>query len=265
MVVSPSERFNALAIIEWGEIGSPNRQEDVFEFNVITQRSDIDWQSLEYQSPYSTGIAEGVQFYGRMEKVHKLAAGLLRQPMEPFYITGQKRVGKTSLALASARYALSKSAANTFRFQYILWGEIAHADPIISLRLLGESIEEFIISHLPAGSVPTKGNYDGSLAALVRLAKVAGKIDPSLRFAIIIDEFDEIHPDLFMQGNLAETFFANMRALSRSENVCIVLVGGENIPFIMDRQGQKLNNFSRENLSYFFATNRMGRFPARCT
>ena len=171
--------------------------------------------------------------------------------MEPFYITGQKRVGKTSLALASVRYALSKRAANTFWFQYVLWGEIAHADPIDSLRQLGETIEEFIISYLPEGIVSTKGDYHGSLAALVKLAKTAQKTSPNIRFAVIIDEFDEIHPDLFMHGNLAETFFANMRALSRSDNICIILVGGENMPFIMDRQGQKLNNFSRENLSYF--------------
>ena len=102
-VINPSQSFTAIAIIEWGEIGSPSRQDDVFEFCVLSQRGDIDWQSLEYQTPYTTGIAEGVQFFGRMEKVHKLAARLLRQQMEPFYITGQKRVGKTSLALACAR------------------------------------------------------------------------------------------------------------------------------------------------------------------
>lgn len=171
--------------------------------------------------------------------------------MEPFYITGQKQVGKTSLALASARYALSKSPTGTFYFQYILWGEIAHSDPIASLRQLGETIEEFIVGYLPDGSVSMRGDYNGSLAALIKLAKTAKKVRPNLQFAIIIDEFDEIHPDLYMQGNLAETLFANLRALSRSENVCIVLVGGENMPFIMDRQGQKLNNFSKENLSYF--------------
>jgi hypothetical protein len=32
-------------------------------------------------------------------------------------------------------------------------------------------------------------------------------------------------------------FFANLRALSRCRNVCVVLIGGENMPFIMDRQG----------------------------
>lgn len=77
------------------------------------------------------------------------------------------------------------------------------------------------------------------------------KAAPERKFVIILDEFDEIHQELFLQGNLAETFFGNLRALSRCKNICIVLVGGENMPFIMDRQGQKLNNFSRISLSYY--------------
>ena len=67
----------------------------------------------------------------------------------------------------------------------------------------------------------------------------------------MIDEFDEIHQELYLFGNLAETFFANLRALSRCKNVCFVLVGGENMPYVMERQGQKLNNFSSASLSYY--------------
>jgi len=251
MVVGASASFQALMQIEWGEIGGPTRNAEIFEFNVISQRGDIEWQSLEYRSPYSTGVAEGDQFYGRMDRVHQLAARLLRQPMEPFYITGQKRVGKTSLALASARYAVAKSPPKTLSYHYILWGEVAHADPNVSLRQLGESIEEFIFDRLPPDAHPPTGDYNGSLAGLVKLSNVAKRVVPEARFVVIIDEFDEIHQELFIHGNLADTFFANLRALSRSDNICIVLIGGENMPFIMDRQGQKLNNFSRENLSYF--------------
>ena len=70
-------------------------------------------------------------------------------------------------------------------------------------------------------------------------------LDQKRKYVIIIDEFDEIRPELYMQGNLAETFFANLRALSTCENICLVLVGGENMPFIMEWQGQKLNKFVR--------------------
>jgi len=54
-----------------------------------------------------------------------------------------------------------------------------------------------------------------------------------------------------LHGNLAETFFNNLRALTTTGNIAIILVGGENMPFIMERQGEKLNKFTRQNVSYF--------------
>ena len=70
-------------------------------------------------------------------------------------------------------------------------------------------------------------------------------------FIVIIDEFDELHQELYLYGNLAETFFANLRALTTTDNIGLVLVGGENMPFIMERQGEKLNKFTRQNVNYF--------------
>ena len=249
MVINATPNFPGLMQVEWGEIGSIGRDSEIFEFSVIAQRGDIEWQRLEYNTPYTIGVVEGAQFYGRKDKVRQLAARLLREPMEPFYITGQKRVGKTSLAKESARYAVSNNALGTLGYEYILWGEIAHTDAIVSLRQLGERIEEFVLERIPSEVRPGKGDYNGSLAGLVKLANLAKRVVPEEKFVIIIDEFDEIHQELYIYGNLAETFFANLRALSRCTNVCIILIGGENMPFIMDRQGQNLNNFSRENLS----------------
>jgi hypothetical protein len=259
-VLTPTESFRGLMQVDWGEIGSSLRNSEMFEFEVIAQRSDIEWQKLQYIAPYNTGVAEGDQFYGRKDKVQQLAARLLRQPMEPFFITGQKRVGKTSLALAAASYAVSISPANTLSYHYILWGAIAHSDANVSLRQLGESVEEFIFDRFPADTNPQKGDYNGSLAALVKLSTLAKRVVPDARFVVIVDEFDEIHEDLFIRGSLAETFFANLRALSRLSNICIILVGGENMPFIMDRQGQKLNNFFKGKSKLLFARNGVGRF-----
>jgi hypothetical protein len=50
---------------------------------------------------------------------------------------------------------------------------------------------------------------------------------------------------------LADTFFANLRSLAASDNVCVVLIGGENMPCIMQRQGQRLNRFVPITLDYF--------------
>jgi hypothetical protein len=252
MIMSPCEHLTGLLSVEWGEIGSPEKKNEIFEFRVIAQSRSIKWHELEYWAPYSTAPVEGDKFVGRSDKVQQLASKLLRDTMEPFYITGQKRVGKTSLALAAVQFAKSKNTA--LRSHYVLWGSVAHVDPHKSLEALGEGIERFIANELPQGVNLASGDYSGSLADLIKYSEAVSKLAPDRRFVLILDEFDEIHQELFLQGNLAETFFANLRALARCKNICLVLIGGENMPFIMDRQGQKLNNFSRFNLSYYSRT-----------
>jgi hypothetical protein len=260
MIISPCEKFPILLNVDWGEIGNPSRKTEVFEVNVAAQDSAVDWQSLQYQAPYSTDVAEGDQFFGRLEKVQFLSSKLLRQPMESFYVTGQKRVGKTSLALAATEYAKCNCQNGVLNYHYVLWGNIAHSDPVMSLQRLGESIEDFILRQIAPNKPPWKSDYNGSLSHLIQLANFGLMSAPQQRYVVVLDEFDEIHQELFLQGNLAETFFANLRALSRCKNVCIVLIGGENMPFVMERQGQKLNNFQRVNLNYFSRTSEWSDF-----
>ncbi|HEV2560822.1 MAG TPA: ATP-binding protein [Rhizomicrobium sp.] len=260
MVLRACLSFSAILNVEWGEIGSAMRSSELFEFRVAAQSTNIEWSRLEYETPYNAEVAEGEQFVGREEKVRSLAARLLSRPMQSFYITGQKRVGKTSLALAAAEFARNRSSDHSFDFDYILWGSVAHESPSVSLRQLASKLKSFLLHVLPTDLRSTATETDDSLTGLIQLAQLAQKVAPARTFGLILDEFDEIHPELYLHGNLAETFFANLRALSRCRNVCIVLVGGENMPFIMERQGQKLNNFARINLSYFSRESEWGDF-----
>ncbi|WP_282030017.1 phosphoribosyltransferase-like protein [Paracoccus marcusii] len=243
--------FSGIIELTWGEIGNSEEKSVEYEFKVRAQSKAVDWPSLEYASPYSTDVAEGDGFIGRRDVVKTLAGKILRNPMEPFYITGQKRVGKTSLALAAVGQAQVTLGEGSIKAHYILWGEVAHHNPTEALNQLGRSIDDFIRRNLPREVNYEAPSFDGSLAPLMSLLDFAIQVSPKTRFVFIIDEFDEIPQELFMQGNIAETFFANLRALSRRKNTCLVLVGGENMPFVMERQGQKLNNFARINLSYF--------------
>ncbi len=251
LVVYPCAHVTAMIGIEWGEVGTSVRQAALFEVRVLAQSAGIDWDAYTYADPYGTGPAEGDQFVGRKEQVQTLVARMLRRPMEPTYITGQKRVGKTSLATAGADQARIRDPNGKLSWCYILWGQIAHEDPRISLRQLGEQIEEFILDALPDKSSLSRGSYDGSLSHLIKISAAAKAVDPDRRFIIIVDEFDEMPQELYLQGNLADTLFGNIRAITTTANVCLLLVGGENMPFVMDRQGQKLNKFSRVNLTYF--------------
>ena len=237
--------------VEWGEIDSPQRKDATFLVQAMSQISNVDWLPLEYASPYSIEVAEGDAFVGREDKVKQLAGKILRTPIEPFYLTGQRRVGKTSLAIAAANFAKENARDFELRVHYILWGSVADVEPMSSLRRLGANIHEFIFGEMLEPAPVGQGNYEGSLADLVGLAKSASEQVPEKRFLIIIDEIDEMPTQLYLSGDLASTFFANLRALSRQRNIGLVLVGGENMPFIMDRQGQRLNNFSHINLSSF--------------
>ena len=237
--------------VEWGQIDSPQRKSAIFFVQAMAQLSNVDWLPLEYASPYSIEVAEGDAFVGREDKVKQLAGKILRTPIEPFYLTGQRRVGKTSLAIAAANFAKENARDFELRVHYILWGSVADVEPMSSLRRLGASIHGFLSEQMSEPEILTQGNYEGSLADLVGLANRASEQVPEKRFLIIVDEIDEMPTELYLSGDLASTFFANLRALSRQQNIGLVLVGGENMPFIMDRQGQRLNNFSRINLTSF--------------
>jgi AAA+ ATPase superfamily predicted ATPase len=250
-VMAETNSIDFLISIRWEETGSAEPHEATFMATASAQRYDIDWQAHAYRRPYSTDVAKGETFVGRSDKVQALGKKILRTPMESFYVTGQKRVGKTSLALAAIAFAKKHSELPGIVSIYLLWGAIANADPVASLRDLGLRIAEFIVDTFPPEIQVPAPNFEGSVAALVRFAELASKVRPGLKYVIVIDEFDEIHPELYQHGNLAETFFANIRALTTCENVCLILVGGENMPFVMDRQGQKLNKFVRIPLDYF--------------
>ncbi len=252
IVIELCENLTITLMLEWGEIGESTTLSDVFEFDLLAQANDVDWQSKEYWHPYSTEPAEGENFIGRNEKLRSLAAKIIRSPMESFYITGQKRVGKTSLALACVEEAkrLSRGLVDVVD-SYNLWGSFAHEDPRASLQALGQNIEALLKDAIPLLRQNILKDLSGSLAPLIGLCDSAYRVAKDKRFVIIIDEFDDIHQELYLKGNLAETFFANLRALSRCKNMCVVLIGGENMPFVMERQGQKLNNFSRVSLSYY--------------
>jgi len=251
MVISPIHDVDLVVEIYWGELGSETEKTDTFYLKVNAQSSNIDWQSQQFQRPYSTAVATGDAFVGRQEKVISLANKLLSSSIESFYITGQKRVGKTSLALAAVDFAKKHERGSEIESIYILWGNIAHDDPKRSLEALGEKLREFLMEFIPANSTTPMLKFNGTIAPLAQLAQLLYKKHPKKKFVIILDEFDEMHPELYRWGNLAEAFFANIRGLSTEPNIGFILIGGENMPYVMDRQGQKLNKFVKEPLDYF--------------
>jgi hypothetical protein len=218
-------------------------------WSLRSQSDKVDWDLLAQSEPYSLEVAEGDEFVGRQSKILSIAGRLLRPRMVSTYITGQRRIGKSSLSLAVRDYVRSTSAQT--HFLTLDRGDYAHEDPQITLRMLGERISEFFGGFLSGDTKSDGSNFDGTLAPLNRLADRLGVELPSHRFVVVLDEFDGIHPELYRMGPLAETFFSNLRTLSAKRNVAFILVGGENMPFIISAQGDELNKFFHESLTYF--------------
>lgn len=239
-----------LVEISWKTARGADRKSS-FETSVLGQDENIDWNKLDTEDPYSTEVAQGDEFVGRSQKVAALVNRILKQRMQSSYITGQKRVGKTSLALA-VEDDLSKKSTKDERYEviYVEYGEYAGADAVSTLNALGNSLATSMARHLPP-SLALSYSFDGSLAPLNAIAQAIYAANPELRFIVILDEFDEIHPEMYRHGPLAEAFFSNLRTFSAKKNIAIILVGGENMPFIIGAQGDQLNKFIREPLDYF--------------
>lgn len=237
-------------VLSWRIAGSSDPTELDLSVTALAQSDDVEWSKLEFTQPYSLDIAKGQGFVGRKESLNRILARMRTPSMQPCYITGQKRVGKTSLAHAVAE-ALNSDPTNRYLVVSLETGEFAHPNGVDTLRALGDEIEARVVSHLPDKHLWSKADFDGSLAPLARLFLTVEQHNPRLRIVIILDEFDDINYDLYRHGPLADTFFQNIRTLSSKPNVSFILVGGERMPFLMSAQGEKLNRFERESLDTF--------------
>lgn len=251
MVVEPATSVSMAIQVNWGQLfGDP--QSVALDLRLDAQDASVDWTVLEQLDPFSLEEADSAQFVGRTAKVQAIGNRLLKSQMSSTYITGQKRVGKTSLAKAVLRYIDEKAAPPvTYATCYLEWGEYSTADARSTVVTLGEHLYRFLESHLPSDAALQTPSFDGSLAPLNVIAKKLEAIAPDKRFVIVLDEFDEIHSEMYRFGPLAEVFFANLRTLAARRNLAFILVGGEKMPFIIGAQGDQLNKFVREPLDYF--------------
>lgn len=162
-------------------------------------------------------------FVGRKAKVSNIVNKLLKTPMTSTYVTGQKRIGKTSLAKAVANNLEIEN--NDFHSLYLEYGEYCSTSPQKTLQSLGVNIFNFCT--IFPGTYQQTPDFSESLADLNMMARSLESKSPQKRFIIILDEFDEIHPEMYRSGPLAETFFANLRTLAARKNLAFILVGGE--------------------------------------
>jgi hypothetical protein len=227
MVVECCAGFNLWIDIKWSQVLSPERLALDLSVPVRAQATNLNWEDLCEREPYSLEVAEGEEFVGRREKVLAVSGRLTRERMVSTYITGQKRIGKSSLALAVRDHIESAGNGGRFHFLVLERGDYVHEDPRETVKILGGRISEFLLECLGDQTKVPPLNFEGTLAPLNRICDLLFQQSQDHRFVVVLDEFDSIHPELYRMGALAETFFSNLRTLSAKRNFALLLIGGK--------------------------------------
>jgi hypothetical protein len=224
-----------------------------------SQDSNIPWDELERSKPYSIQeIEEHDKLYGRDEILKELQNNILSAKIESYKIWGQKRVGKSSIVKTL------KTLLSVHEKVIIVWRSVAgikNTNPEITLNTLGQAICSEIFEEIDSKiknesekkelrsiQVP---EFNGSLFPLETYMRNLKKVDSTLKFVIILDEFDRINEEFFLPGKLGDTLSLNIgKGLNQYKHIGMILVGSENM-HLLDRQGINYNNYKEKEIDTF--------------
>lgn len=231
----------------------------IFELEFEIQTKDVPWFDLEKSKPYTIQeIEDKDKLYGRDEILRELENNVRSSKIESYKIWGQKRVGKSSIVKTLKSLFIDNEKI------IVVWRSIAglkNTNPIETLNTLGESICVEIFEEIDSKiknpidrerlriiEVP---NFNGSLFPLENYIKKLKRNDTSLKFIIILDEFDRINEEFFLPGVLGDTFSLNVgKGISTHKDVGFILVGSENM-HLLDRQEINYNSFLGREIDTF--------------
>lgn len=223
------------------------------ELIFYSQRMDIDWAEFKASECYSREAIENEnELIGRKDILNDLFNGLDKnKKTKSYYIHGQKRIGKTSIAKV-LKERLDKNKEK-FLVLYIEGGEYVDGEDFKNtVNNLGTKICKQIVRANPKKlsniNIPS---FNGSLQPLVDFLDDVTYIAEDLKIVFMLDEFDEISSNLYKRNEIGNAFFLTIRSISNKPNYSFILIGGEKIKFIISIQGEQLNKFESYRVDYF--------------
>ena len=226
-----------------------------FDCRLTGQRRELDWAAAADRSPYSLApLSDPEQLIGRGLMLHTLEAGIAGEDSLSFLITGQKRVGKTSLVQVLAARLVNQRVALP---AYVQVGTYAD-DPEGLVKSIVRAIRSGLRTHQgsdAAVAVASAWLRDHSAPKVSELFDVVEDLLasglPARKLLIVLDEFDELPSGLYRQSDEARAFFNTLRGLMTLRDVSVILVGGERTNYVLASHGQALNLLKQQRLDVF--------------
>ena len=119
-----------------------------------------------------------------------------------------------------------------------------------TIRNLGDVLAEAMLENIPHLAAVPIPDFTNGLAPLSGYVDKA-LADKELRLLFILDEFDELPPELFERTDSSSSLFQPLRQISNKRGCGFLLVGGENMQRIVNLQGDRLNKFRRIGVGSF--------------
>lgn len=249
-MITPVDEIIVSVEVNWHNYDKVSRTLNK-DFILEGQRNDIDWDDLKYIEFYSTEAVDSEdELIGRREILNSLRTRIEGKRVSSSFIYGQRRVGKSSI-VKTLQTTLEKIEPQEYIVFYSETGDYKVPNPNTTINQLAENICNKIkcfdsrISHIP---IP---NFRGALSPISGYLEQISKIIPECRIVIILDEFDKIPVELYRKGEIGDSFFDTIRAISNKGPYGFILVGGERMEYIMRDQSQEMNKFKSFRVDYF--------------
>ncbi len=250
-VIYPNQKAELLGELIWTNFDNSKGKEE-FELELEGQNSDIDWEKLVIEEPYSLEPVETEdELVGRKDVLDQLIrSASAKNSVGSSYILGQKRVGKTSIAKTLGS-RLSKLNTSDYLVIYIEVGEYTNPSAAKTIKNLGQKIcNQIQKTDIRLSNLQTP-KFNDSLSPLSDFLEEVTTIIPEYRILFILDEFDELPIEIYRFNPIGQSFFLALRAISSKKNFGFVLVGGQKMDFIISVQGDALNKFQPNRIDYF--------------
>lgn len=203
---------------------------------VAESESESSWSHSDV-NPYALEpVKKRNRLFGRDKELESLEARL--SAGNSVFITGQKRVGKSSLVQVALDALQRKGVATTLLpFGYL------QSDSVNGLIGNLLSTIDGALGSLPDIRLPQVPDFKAGVTPLIAgqwLKAVTECVGDKPRLTLAIDDFDEL-PSRFFETEEGASFFVFLRALISEPWFALVLIGSEIMPSLMSRHGYKLN------------------------
>lgn len=251
VVEDAGEEAIVMARVEWSDVDGHHQSDDV-DVVLKAQRGNVDWQTLRYSDPYSTEPVDSVgQLIGRSEQLGLMKTQYLGRVMPSYFITGQKRVGKTSLAKTLCQTLNADASRSNIHTIYLEGGDYIAADGAGTIHRLCSAIRTNVVSRFPTIAFSQIDRFGESLSDLKPFFDQVWLANPETRILIALDEFDELPFELFIRGAMSRSVFLALRGLSAKAHLGFAIIGSEKMSLIINEQGEHLNKWDSVSLDYF--------------